>query len=442
MKLRNVFGGKDQDDNDPYWEFNEKRHFKPKLNKGDYYKLSGFDFGWFVLEPMSNFVQDKEHEIERGKSLSYGQKALYYWWYLDAQVTNGGFVQFYYNGYAPYVATIIKGLEFIGDMEMADLVKKADTIYQKNKELMIKAQKNDLFDSDLYDKLEELSVLDDKYYGMNKKTMASLESYIRKYPDEICLTEDGLPFVLTYTGLYRTYFENKNIKEEFSVEAGLIDGEYKLFYQIGILKEMVVYVKGHKTGERKAYNEDGVLVHEVIKGDTENSVVHKWFYENGIPKKMETRNADTDKKCGAYKEWYDNGQLKADSNFMNNSTRIGKWSEYWKDGSKKFEGEVLEGKPLCINYWTEEGGQTLKNGTGIYYTEWVTRSSITIYETEFKNYLRDGTAKSIKDGRLTLYQEYKEDKQHGYTRSYYDNGSVKEEKYYEDGKLISSKKLP
>ena len=78
----------------------------------------------------------------------------------------------------------------------------------------------------------------------------------------------------------------------------------------------------------------------------------------------------------------------------------------------------------------------------MYYTEWVTRSGTTIYETEFKNYLRDGTAKSIKDGRLTLYQEYKEDKQQGYTRSYYDDGSIKEEKYYEDGKLISSKKLP
>ncbi len=74
MKLRNVFGGKDQDDNDPYWEFNEKRHFKPKLNKGDYYKLSGFDFGWFVLEPVSNFVQDKEHEIERENLYRMGRK--------------------------------------------------------------------------------------------------------------------------------------------------------------------------------------------------------------------------------------------------------------------------------------------------------------------------------------------------------------------------------
>src|SRR5687767_6879013 len=93
------FCGQNKPARDPYWEFDKEKHFRPKLSKGDFFKLTGFDFGWFVLEPISIFVKDKEHEIERGKSLSYGQKALYYWWYVDAQVTNGGFVQFYYNGY-------------------------------------------------------------------------------------------------------------------------------------------------------------------------------------------------------------------------------------------------------------------------------------------------------------------------------------------------------
>src|SRR5690606_14469658 len=93
MSWLNLFGCKAQNQNDPYWEYNENEHFRPELNKGEFFKLTGYDFGWFVLEPISKFIEDKEYEIERGKSLSYGQKALYYWWYLDAQVTNGGFVQ-------------------------------------------------------------------------------------------------------------------------------------------------------------------------------------------------------------------------------------------------------------------------------------------------------------------------------------------------------------
>jgi len=34
---------------------------------------------------------------------------------LDAQVTNGGFLQFYSNGYRNYVPTINAGLKLIGD---------------------------------------------------------------------------------------------------------------------------------------------------------------------------------------------------------------------------------------------------------------------------------------------------------------------------------------
>lgn len=98
MKLFNLFR-KDQSPHDPYWEFDTSNHFRPHLNKGDFFHLTGFDFGWFILEPLSKMMKGREYEIERGQQLSYGQKALYYWWYIDAQVRNGGFVQFYYNGY-------------------------------------------------------------------------------------------------------------------------------------------------------------------------------------------------------------------------------------------------------------------------------------------------------------------------------------------------------
>ncbi|WP_405415513.1 DUF4375 domain-containing protein [Maribacter sp. Asnod1-A12] len=442
MKLFQIFNRKDNNHNDPYWVFNEKKHFKPQLNKGDYYKLSGFDFGWFVLEPLSNFVQDKEHEIERGKALSYGQKALYYWWYLDAQVTNGGFVQFYYNGYGDYMPTIIKGLQHIGDIEMAELAQKAENIYQKNKKLMTKAQQSDLFGSDLYERLDELSVLDNKYYKMNGNTMSLIEDYVRKNPNEICIDEDGSPFDLNYSGTYKTYYEDQKLKEEFSIQKGHIHGAYKTFFQNGNLKESITYIEGKKTGIRQEFYENDLLKYEVTKSDAENKLIHKWFYESGIPKKIEERNAETDKKYGELKEWYDNGQLKEEGYFANNTTRIGKWFLFWKDGSKKLEGEATEEKVRLINYWNENGEQTLINGTGIYYSEWISRSKISIYETTYKNFVRDGVSKSITNDKVTLYQEFKDGKQHGYTRTYYNNGNLKEEKNYELGKLISSEELP
>ncbi|ULC58791.1 DUF4375 domain-containing protein [Flaviramulus sp. BrNp1-15] len=442
MNLLNLFGCKAQNENDPYWDFNETEHFRPELNKGEFFKLSGFDFGWFVLEPISKFVKDKEHEIERGKSLSYGQKALYYWWYLDAQVRNGGFVQFYYNGYGPYVSTIIKGLEHIGDTEMADLVKKADKIYQKNKKLMDKAQESDLFGSDLYDRLDEMSLLDDKYYKMNEKTMSLIESYIRKNPNEICLDEDGKEFDLTFTGLCKTFYPDKNVKEEFYLEQGVINGEFKSFYENGKLKERIDYKKGEQTGEREEFFENGALKYKVVKDKPNEVLIHKWFYENGVQKKLETKKADSNQNFGESKEWYDNGQLKEQSNFIDNTTRTGKWLKFWKDGSKKLEADFKVGQVYFENYWDEKGEQTLINGTGLYINEWNAFNGTTIYETEYKNYLRDGKSRTIRRGVVSLEQEFKEGKEHGITRSYYDNGDLEKETVYENGKAISTQKFP
>jgi hypothetical protein len=183
------FSGQDEPEHDPYWDFDKDKHFRPKVNIGDFFKLTGYEFGRLILKPLGAFVKKREYLVERGRSLSYGQKSLYYWWKIDAEVTNGGFVQFYYNGHGPYVHTIIKALEHIGDLEMAALIQHADNIYQNSKDLIDVDWDEDLFGSDIYEKLQELSDLDDKYYSLNKKTLSIIEKYIRKNPDEFCLVK-------------------------------------------------------------------------------------------------------------------------------------------------------------------------------------------------------------------------------------------------------------
>ncbi|CAM1356080.1 DMP19 family protein [Tenacibaculum ascidiaceicola] len=440
MNLLNLFGCKAQNENDPYWEFNKTVHFRPELNKAEFFKLSGFDFGWFVLEPISKFVKDKEYEIERGKSLSYGQKALYYWWYLDAQVTNGGFVQFYYNGYEPYVPTIIKGLEHIGDTEMANLIKKADKIYQKNKKLMDKAQESDLFGSDLYDRLDKMSLLDDDYYEINEKTMSLIEAYIRENPNEICLDEDGEEFDMNFSGLCKTFYDNKTIKEEFQLQKGVINGEFKSFYENGKPKEIIQFSNGQKTGELKEFYKNGQLRKEVTRNSTKGLKELKHFFENGQQSKLEYRDADDNKK-GDYKEWYENGQLKEHSTNIGETKRNGYRVEYWSNGNKKIEVDFKEGKTFWKNYWNEDSKQTLIDGTGICITEWSSFKSVTTYETEYKNYLKHGKSRTIREGIVSLEQEFQEGKEDGITKSYYNNGSLKEETLYKMGEVVSKKEF-
>ncbi|WP_082041722.1 DUF4375 domain-containing protein [Lacinutrix sp. Hel_I_90] len=444
INLLNIFGCKAQNESAPYWEFNKTEHFRPELNKGEFFKLSGYDFGWFVLEPISKFVKDKEYEIERGKSLSYGQKALYYWWYLDAQVTNGGFVQFYYNGYGPYVPTIIKGLEHIGDTEMANLVKKADKIYQKNKKLMDKAQESDLFDSDLYDRLDEMSLLDDSYYEMNEKTMSLIETYIRENPNEICLDEDGKEFDITFTGLCKTFYADKTVKEEFLLEQGVINGEFKSFYENGKLKEKIDYKKGEQTGEKEEFYDNGKLKYQITKKPSKNIFVHEWYYDNGNPKKLESKLIDKDERIGDYKEWYENGQLAESGNYKSAYERKGEWLEFYENGSKKVEAEFVNGEYRLKNHWNEKGEQTLTSGTG--YSQFFSKPFFKddvpeFHYREYKSFVAHGVWKELKNDTLQRLVNYQNGKRHGKMETFYENGNLKEETIYENGNSVSTKKF-
>lgn len=59
-----------------------------------------------ALEPINIAIGD-ENEKDLATRFSPAQKALYYVWYLDAEVTNGGFIQFYWNDYRKYIPLII-----------------------------------------------------------------------------------------------------------------------------------------------------------------------------------------------------------------------------------------------------------------------------------------------------------------------------------------------
>jgi hypothetical protein len=71
-----------------YNSFDKDNHLQPVFDKAKFDTLHGWDFGWEILEPI-NIAKGDEDEFQLSKRFSPGQKALYFIWYLDAQVTNG-----------------------------------------------------------------------------------------------------------------------------------------------------------------------------------------------------------------------------------------------------------------------------------------------------------------------------------------------------------------
>ena len=114
---------------------------------------------------------------------SPGQKALYFIWYLDAQVTNGGFIQFYWNDYRRYLAPLMDGLKLIGDSAMLNLIEEADIEYLLQQDKFISYKKKDDMEH-LYDSLQNFDNFDSTYYTIHDKTMDLIEKYARKNPDQ------------------------------------------------------------------------------------------------------------------------------------------------------------------------------------------------------------------------------------------------------------------
>lgn len=165
-----------------YDVFEKENHLKPKLAKTEFESNYSWDLGWLILEPI-NIAGDEQNEILLSKRFSAGQKALYFFWYLDGEVTNGGFIQFYWNGKRKYLPAITKGLELIGDRDMLNLVDKAEKLYIENKERFDLGRTQEDF-SKLYDDLIEFDDLDGIFYDMHDKTMDLIEKYVRQNPEE------------------------------------------------------------------------------------------------------------------------------------------------------------------------------------------------------------------------------------------------------------------
>lgn len=126
-------------------------------------------------------------------------------------------------------------------------------------------------------------------------------------------TEDRIPLIVDGNGKLTTYFDNGNIQHISYWTSKLKNGTLQEFYENGQLNIERNYKDGIKEGFGKVFYNNGNLHSEHC-------------YQNG-------------KDIGQYKEWYENGQL----------------SE---------EGEFINGDYFLINFWTEEGEQILKDGTG------------------------------------------------------------------------------
>jgi hypothetical protein len=158
----------------------EERLVKPSISRREFDTLKNSDLAWRLIEPIFKSPIDEEQLMTK---LSKGQKALYVFCDLDAEVSNGGFIQYYWNGYGKFISDVESSLKLIGDTTILKIVRQAELAYRKNKGQFDTQKTKDDWEP-LYNKLKLFDTLDNLYYKCNQEGFLLLDKYIRQYPEE------------------------------------------------------------------------------------------------------------------------------------------------------------------------------------------------------------------------------------------------------------------
>jgi hypothetical protein len=135
-------------------------------------------------------------------------------------------------------------------------------------------------------------------------------------PDKVC--SDGIHFFLhksvveqygwephaTWSGVLRSYYDNGMKEYEVMLKDGKKDGLHTAWYKSGLRDYQFNFKNGKADGLYEKWYENGVKDCETM-------------YNDGIP--------------GGFNQWYDNGQLKVEGQFVNN--KYEKLREWNRDGT-------------------------------------------------------------------------------------------------------------
>ncbi len=237
-----------------------------------------------------------------------------------------------------------------------------------------------------------------------------------------------------YSGKIIKYFQNGNIKFEGSYDFGTENGEWKYYFENGVVKS--------------------ILTRDSIYGKLYNK---KEFFQNGNLKSHHIGNNEKDSTY--YACYFNNGKLKYEHHFFTSENQIERYEKRNVNGHvyELFDEDSIYFKKDSIQLTVLEQGQyekRRKKGTWRTYYQSNELRSITNYfdgrlhgdyqeyyasgqlkkNGKFRQGDKTGTWKSFyENGKPKIVANFKKDKLEGSYKEYYENGSIWEHgAYYAD----------
>lgn len=136
-----------------------------------------------VLAIMDNMwlkiKEDMSNDLEIISSLSKERQALYVVNFLEAEVSNGGFTQYYYNSHWQFSEMAVDGFELMGSENFANLMRKANTTYLHEKGIISENHDGTLEGFCASYEKNPLNKYNDEFYDLNE--VESLENLQKSF---------------------------------------------------------------------------------------------------------------------------------------------------------------------------------------------------------------------------------------------------------------------
>jgi hypothetical protein len=115
-------------------EFNNRKIYK-KLTPEIITTIPDDKLEQAIMDNIDTYFENGEHyTLDKISKLTKGQQAVFSTWWLEAEVNNGGFNQFYFNSSGQYAEMAEIGFKTIGAEKFSELTLRANNIFTENKE--------------------------------------------------------------------------------------------------------------------------------------------------------------------------------------------------------------------------------------------------------------------------------------------------------------------
>lgn len=235
------------------------------------------------------------------------------------------------------------------------------------------------------------------------------------------------------TGMWKTFYENGNIKTEARYENDLLNGYYKEYDPSGSLVKAEKYVNGVKDEKAEELVKLDVNVSEYFP-DGRPKVVYT--SKDGVKEGVERYFGDSGKVVNS--KIYKMGVLVAEGIYDERGLQQGLWKEYYLNAQLKSQGEYKDGMKIGEWVWYHPNGEmeqkgkfTKKGKPDGLWRWWYDNKQLEREETYVKGKEEGDIVEYFESGKLMTKGQFEEGMETG--KWEYDNGDYKEEGNYKNG---------